>query len=305
MDTVVELTHLVGVVLALGAAFAVAVHHLLVRLGTDEGSAYDAVLVVMVVNSLVLLPVMAVLYYPEYGLTRQSWLSFVAAGLAGTLFGRACMYTSIERIGASRTAPIVASWGLISTLLGVFVLDESLSAFHAVGVVLVVGGVAVIAWETSQENPEDLSTRELSIGLLLPFAAAVAFGWEPIFAKFGIAAGTPAPVGLVVKTVSASLGFVGYLSWRDRLPDLQAIETADTKLFVLAGIANTLFLLGYYLALELVAVSIVGPIVVTNTLFVIVLSAIFMPERLERVTLTLVTAATVAVVGVVIITVYG
>lgn len=305
MDTVIQLAHLLGVALTLGAALSVAIHHLLVRLGTDEGTAYDAVLVVMVVNTLALVPLVGVVYYPAYGLTRQSVLSFVAAGISGTLLGRACMYTSIERIGASRTAPIVATWGLISTILGVLVLGESLTPSHAAGVVLVVGGVAVIAWETSQENPGALPRRELLIGLLLPFGAAVAFGWEPIFAKFGLADGTPAPVGLVVKTVAATLGFVGYLASQDRLPDPQTYRRADMKLFGLAGIANTLFLLGYYIALEIAPVSIVGPIVVTNTLFVVVLSAVFMPERLERVTPTLAAAATVAVVGVVVITVFG
>ncbi|MFC4440395.1 MULTISPECIES: hypothetical protein [Natrialbaceae] len=51
--------------------------------------------------------------------------------------------------------------------------------------------------------------------------------------------------------------------------------------------------------------SIVAPIVITNTLFVILLSILFMPTRLEKVTWRLVAAATVVFVGVFLITLFG
>lgn len=301
----VELTHVVAILLALGAAIASASQNLFVRIGTDRGNVHDAVIIVMVTNAVVLLPVVGVVYYPDYGLTRVSWLSFIAAGILGTLLGRLCMYTSIERIGASRTAPIVASWALISSVLGVLLLGESLAPIRALGIVLIVSGVTAIAWETSRENPEDLSRDELLVGLSIPFGSALAFGWEPIFANFGFTQGTPAPVGLVVKTVFATLGFSLYLRWRNALPDRSVVRANDTRWFVLAGIASTLFLLGYYIALEIAPVSVVVPIIVTNTLFVVLLSAIFMPKRLERVTWRLATAAVVVVGGVAVITVSG
>lgn len=298
----VEPTHLVAIVLALGAAIAAASNQLFVRIGTEEGKAYDAVFVVMVVNLIVLVPLVLLFYYPEYGLTRRSWLSFAAAGILGTLLGRLFLYTSIDRIGASRTSPIVASNALVATVLGVVVLDESLSLIHAAGIVLIVGGVAAIAWETSHENPDDLSRRELAVGLLIPIGASLAFGWEPIYANFGFAEGTPAPVGLVVKTVAATLGFTLYLRWRNALPDPAVFYTENVRWFVLAGLANTLFLLGYYAALAIAPVNVVVPIIITQTLFVVVLSALVMPERLERVTWQLVAAAGTVVVGALIVT---
>ena len=298
-------TTLLAVLLALGAALSNGAQSLFVRKGTDRGDPADAVIVVIGVNVAVLLPAVAVLYYPEYGLTPVSWLSFIAAGITGTLLGRVFSFTSIGKIGASRTMPIVAAWALVSTVFGVLLLGESLSAAHAVGIVLVVAGVLVIAWETGQENPDDLSRRELLVGLSIPIAAAFAYGIEPIFAKFGFAEGTPAPVGLVIKTIAAILGFALYRGWRGDLPDRGVLRSNDARWFALAGVANTLFLVGYYGALEIAPVSVVTPIVVTNTLFVVVLSAFFMPDRLERVTWKLVGAAVGVVVGVVVITISG
>lgn len=300
-----EWTHIVAVILALGAAICAAATNLFVRKGTDEGTAVHAVLVVMCCNIIVLVPIVAIIYYPTFELTTQSWIAFIAAGLVGTLTGRAFKYSSIEKIGASRTTPITSSWALISTVLGIIILSEAVALIHGIGVVLIVGGVAAITWETSHENPDDLSRTELLIGLLIPFGAAFAYGLEPIFANFGFAEGTPAPVGLVVKTITATLGFTLYLRWRGMLPTRRVLRSGDMRWFILAGIANTLFLLGYYLSLEIAPVSVVTPIIVSSTLFVIILSALFMPARLERVTWKLFVAATIVVAGVLIITMYG
>lgn len=301
----VELTHLLAVLLALGAAVASACQSLFIRIGTDEGEVFDALLIVMIVNVVVLLPAILMVYYPEYGLTPLSWVAFLIAGLLGTLLGRLFFYMSIERIGASRTSPIVASWALVATILGVVLLDESLSAVHSVGIILVVFGVSAIAWETSQENPGNLSKRALLRGLFVPLAAALAIGLEPIFANVGFSTGTPAPVGLGIKTVFATLGFALYLHRRDAFPRRETLRSIEVRWFVAAGVANTLFLVGYYIALALAPVNVVAPVIITNTLFVVLLSAAFMPQRLETVTWRLGCAAVIVVVGVMLITAFG
>lgn len=297
--------HLLGVALAFGAALSAAAHHVLVRVATDTGRTYDAVLFVMVTNVVFLVPVVGVLYYPTYRLTPVAWGSFIAAGLVGTLLGRMFLYTSIERIGASRTSPIVATAALFGTVAGVLVLGETLNAVHGVGIVCIVVGVAAIAWETSHDAPGDLSGRDLLVELLIPIAAAFAVGIEPVFANVGFAEGTPAPVGLVVKTVAATVGFGLYLAWRGALPGRSLLRSADLKWLVLAGLANTLFLASYYVGLAVAPINVVLPIVITNALFVVVISAAVMPQRLERVTWRLAVAAAVVVVGAVLITVYG
>lgn len=143
--------------------------------------------------------------------------------------------------------------------------------------------------------PDNLLPRELVIGLFIPFGAAVTYGAEPIYASFGFEEGTAVPVGLVIKTVAATLGFGLYLRFRNILPRPSTIRTKNVQLFVFAGIFNTLFLLGYYVALEIVPVSVVVPLHITSSLFVIVFSYLFMPQRLEHITWKL--AASAVVVG--------
>lgn len=299
----VQATHLAAIGLMIVASFSLAIQNILIRKGTDTGRAYDAVFVVMLTNIVILVPIIAIVYYPNYGLTWQSVISFTAAGLLGTMVGRAFKYVSIGRIGASRTEPIINSNVLVATVLGVALLGERIVPAQLFAIVAIVAGIGLISIETSRENPHDLSRRELALGLFLPFGSAVAYGFEPIFATYGLSTGTPAPVGVVVKTISATIGFVGYLAYVDGLPNVTETEWGDVKLFALAGIGNTIFISGYYLALALAPVSVVVPILPTSTLFTVFLAALFMPHRLERVTARLVLSAVLVVCGVVVLTV--
>lgn len=301
----VDPTHLLAIGLALLASVSNAFQNIFIRVGTDEGKPLDGVIVVMLVNTLLLLPVVVFVYFPDYGLTQTAWLSFIGAGLFGTLLGRALMYTSIDKIGASRTIPIIASQTLFATVFGVILLEETLTQIHGVAIVAIVVGVSVIAWETSHSNPEDLSRRQLLLGLLIPFGAAIAYGSEPIFASFGFGQETPAPVGLIIKTTAATISFTLYLRLQGALPSPTVLRSDNTRWFIFAGLANTVFLVGYYVSLEMAPVNVVIPVLTTSTLFTVILSAVFLPERLERVTWKIIAAATVVVLGVVAITVYG
>lgn len=300
-----ETLHLLAIGLALIASFSNAIQNVFIRKGTDGGKPLDAVIIVMLVNTLVLLPAVLVLYYPDYGLTRTAWLSFISAGLFGTLLGRVLMYTSIDKIGASRTIPIIASQTLFATILGVLLLGETLNEIHGVAILCIVGGVSLVAWETSHSNPENLSQKYLLLGLLIPFGAAIAYGSEPIFASFGFGEATAAPVGLVVKTTAATISFTLYLRLKDALPSTTVLQSKNTRWFIFAGLANTVFLVGYYVSLEMAPVNVIIPVLTTSTLFTVLLSAIFLPERLERVTWKIAIGATIVVLGVLAITVYG
>ena len=300
----VATAHLLGVALGLGAAFSAACNRLFIRSGTQERTAHDAFYVVATVSVLVIVPAVLWLYYPDYGLTPVSWVSFIVAGLLGTLFGNLWLYQSIERIGASRTQPVIASNALVATVLAYLFLGESLTPLHGLGVAFIVAGVAGLAWETTRHSGPGAVSAPLA-AFLLPVAAAVAFGTEPILANFGFAEGTPAPVGLAIKLGAAWVGFTGYFLWKGDLPPLTQIVEADGKWFVLAGLAYVGFMLGYYVGLVVAPVNVVTPMIVTNTMFVIVLSAIFMPRRLERVTWRLAAAAGLVVVGAGVITVLG
>lgn len=289
-----------GVGLAAVATLSVALTSLGIRLGTDDGDTVDALVVVLAVNVLLLAPV-AVVYAPaEPPLTLPAVLAFAAAGVTGTLLGRMFYFTSISRIGSSRTEPIKATQPLHATAIAVVLFGERVTGPHLAGILLVVLGVAAVSWEaTRAEGAGGVgSARALLPGL----AAAVFFGLEPNLAKLGFGAADALVSGVMLRLVVAAAAFGTYLWLRGSLPSPAGLWRPPSRWYVAAGVANTSFLLSYYAALRVAPVSIVVPIVQTSPLVVIVLSLLFLPTRLERVTWRLAAGAAVVVAGAVLVT---
>ena len=291
---------LVGAAFAVGAALMTATTSTTLRMGTDSGRASDALAVVLLCNVVVLVPLAAVLHYPDYGITTRSLAAFALAGLVGTLLGRAFYFTSIETIGASRSDAIKASQPLHATLIAFLVLDESLTAWHLVGILFVMAGIGLVSVEMASDGRGDVSRRTLLVGLLLPLAASFFYGIEPTFAKIGFADGTPLLVGLSIKTLVATVGFVGYLRFRGALPTRFDYSRANLPWYVAAGLANTAFLGCYYAALELARVNVAVPLVQTSPFFVLLISYLALP-RLEQITPRLVAGAAAVVSGAVVV----
>ncbi|MFA1610935.1 EamA family transporter [Halobellus rubicundus] len=284
-----------GILLAVLGAVALAVQSLSIRYGTITSDSSDALVIVLAVNVLALVPAAFLLGSPLEELTLRSLAAFTAAGLLGTMVGRAMHFEGIKRIGSSRAEPIKASQPLHASLVAVLVLGEIVSAGHLLSMVAIVAGIAIITYEHGSGG--QASDDAGYVGLAFPFAAAFCYGIEPTFAKLGFAEGAAVLTGLTVKTVSAGLGFLIYLWWTQGIPDPRGIERREFPWLVGAGVANTVFLLGYYGALELEPVSLVVPLVQSSPLVVILLSILFVSDDLERITPRLVMGALVAVGG--------
>lgn len=294
---------ILGVALSTFVALVVSVQVLLVRVGAEHGDVRQAVLLSMGVNILVFLPTAAILYYPDYGLTPISLLSFSAAGFMGTFLGRVLYYDSINRIGAGRTEPLKSSMPLFASLIAVVALGEALTMAHAGGIVLIVAGIVAISWETTNsgaDRGEDVSVTALG----LPLLAAVVFATEPNLARIGFEAGTPLFVGLTLKTLAATLGFLSYLRYRGVLRFDRLFGEPHTKWFLAAAVANTLAVLGYYAALQVSRVVVVAPITQTSPLVVAILAYVFL-RHLEHISWRLVSASLLVVVGAIVVTVFG
>lgn len=284
-----------GVFLAVLGAVGLAGQSLTVRYGTVRSRSADALVVVLLVNLAVLTPVAFLFADPLGELTVRSLGIFVAAGLTGTLAGRAFHYEGIKRIGASRAEPIKASQPLHASVIAIVVLGEIVTPGHALAMVAIVVGIALISVE--HRRSEDTAGNGGLVGLAFPLAAALFFGIEPTFAKLGFAAGVSPLSGLLIKTVSAGVGFLAYLGATSGLPRPASFDRPELPWLIGAGVANTGFMLAYYAALDVAPVSVVVPLVQTSPLLVIVVSLLVVRDDLERVGPRLVVGALIAVVG--------
>lgn len=292
----------VGAALALVAALAIAAQVIFVRVGTEDGDPLDVLAVVLSISTVIVVLVAAFVHYPSYRLTTSSTAAFVGAGITGTFLGMIAYYASIQRLGASRTEPLKASMPLYATLFAVVLLGERVTPGNLVGLVLIVGGVGLISWESRSNSLTGVAEAPRS--LALPIVAAALFGVEPILAKVGLSAGTPPMVGLAVKTIAALAALSTYLAWRGSLDGITDRVQRNRRWYLAAAVTYTAFLIAFYVGLEAAPVVVVIPIFQTSPLFVILLSAVFL-RRIERVTPRLVVGACVVVAGAVLVTVYG
>lgn len=292
-----------GVLLAAGGAFFLAAQSLAIRYGTRTSRSADALVVVLTVNVVVLVPLAFALSDPIGQLTLESLAAFTAAGLVGTMTGRAMYFEGIKRVGSSRTEPIKSSQPLHATIIAVVVLGEVVTGGHALSLVAIVAGIAIITHEHGRTAVP--ASQAGYAGLAFPLAAAFFFGIEPTFAKLGFAAGAGVLPGLVVKTISAGLGFMLYLAWKRGFPRPRELERRELPWLVGAGVANTGFLFAYYGALELEPVSVVVPLIQSSPLLIILFSVLLVSDELERVTWRLVVGALIAVLGAVGVTLLG
>ena len=285
--------------LTLAAAICAGVAQIFIRISTEHGNSNHALVVVMLINIVIIIPIAAIVSYPEYGINLESIMAFAAAGISGTMCGRAFAYMSIKRIGASRTEAIVASQPLYAVLIAVIILRESVTIGHFAGILLIMAGVGFLARECGSDSNSESNVAK--IDFLLPFASAFFYGIEPIFAKIGLLRGTPVFVGLSIKTLVATTIFLGYLYGRQILPSCSQLRGTNLRGYMVAGLFNTLFLIFYYTALEMSPVVLVLPLIQIAPLIVIALSFIFL-KRLEVVTWRLVSAATTVVIGAIVVT---
>lgn len=291
---------LLGVALALAGALCWAAHYLLVRVGMERRGVADVTLVAIACQAAVVVPLAVAIHGPALGatlgLTADAVALFAAAGLSSGLFARLCQYEGTRRVGASRTAPVIASAGLVSAVLAVAVLGETVTAFHVTGILLVVLGVAATSWETAADAPDE-SLRETGVALGFPLVAAAFYGVEPLFVKLGLRRGTPALVGLAVMAVAASVAFGLVRRLRAPVSVREAVTGTGGRYAVAAGVVGAASYLLYLWALSVAPVVVVLPVFQTVPLLVAALSLAFMPRHLERVTWRLGVAATVVVVG--------
>lgn len=295
---------LLGASFGLVAAVSLSIAAVAIRRGssTDDGSSFDALLIVLSVNVVTLVPIALVVYYPNYGLTPRSVVAFAAAGLVGTAAGRMGYYKSIELVGASRAEPVKSSMPLFATIFAVVVLGELVSSLRWLGIAVIIGGIAVISWELAgSDGPDDITEAPL-YGFALGVGAALLFGLEPILAKIGLAVGTPSLVGLVIKTLAAAVVFFVYAAVSDEFDRTRLRHGTGLMWYLLAGLANTSFLASYYLGLSVAPVSVVTPLMQTTPLFVALLSYLFLPD-LERLTRYVVVGVVLVVVGATVVAV--
>lgn len=265
------------------------------------GTSLQASLVVVLVDSTLYLVALAVLHGGSAfaGLTTETLAVFLLAGIFGTALGRLATFAGVDRVGASVNSAGVSARPLFATVLAVLFLGEAASISTAVGVVVLVIGLAALALAKGG----DISGWE-PYELLFPVAAAVCFAVGNVLRRYGLTSSDVSSLEAVaLNEMAALVVLVGYAVARGRLSEVRNAPRETWGYFAGSGTITAVALLSLFAAFGHPAgtVAVVDPLAATAPLFTTVF-AYFLLSDLERVTRGVVVGAALVVLGVALVT---
>ncbi|MFB6151027.1 MAG: EamA family transporter, partial [Haloarculaceae archaeon] len=226
---------------------------------------------------------------------------FVVTGLFATAMARVLTFEGVDRLGSSVNSAGVNTRPVWATVMAVVLLGESVTLQMTAGIVVVVGGLVVLAFSEGG----DISGWETR-HLLFPLTAAVAFGAGSVARRFAFTASAVTPLeGAAINETAGLVGMLAYVAVRNgSLGGVREALRAPRRsyaFFAGSGAVNALALLALFEALSRGRVVVVDPLSSPTSLFAIVFTAIFL-RKVERVTRRVVVGAALVVTGVVLIT---
>ena len=135
---------MIAIALAIGAAASWGLSAILVRWGLRDLSTAAGTLISLSAG-LVFMAMLVVLLQFD-ALLSVSWTAVALFGVIGMLnfpIGRFCNYMAMERLGVTRSTPLLASAPLFAVMIAVAVTGESVSLVTAAGIALILGGLIV------------------------------------------------------------------------------------------------------------------------------------------------------------------
>jgi drug/metabolite transporter (DMT)-like permease len=218
---------------------------------------------------------------------EDTWPFFVtglfAPGISQILFTRA-----VGVIGPSRTAVFVGVSPVLSAAIAVTLLGEPLHVALVIGTFLVVAGGTLLVRERGG------SGALLSLGIAMALGAALLFGIRDNLVRWG-ARGSDVPGFVAASASLASATVVIALVVLMRPKGVVRVRQAFRP-FVLSGLVYGVSYACLYSAFDRGRVTIVAPLVATESLFAVLLSMVVL-RRSERIGVRLLVAAALVVGG--------
>ena len=256
------------------------------RIGLGRHRDADLATVATLAGALGVALVAAAAEAPTRGVHAAAAWPFVLAGLLSPGAGQILVTLSVREVGASRSSIVLGTAPLIAVTIAIVALGEPVQAPLIAGAVLIVLGGLELARERGR--PDHLRR----IGLLFAFGATVMFSIRDNLLRW-LSRDTPVPpaVAAVAALLGGSLLVVALLGPRVRRASLR-----HALPFVGVGALFGLSYVSLYEAYYRGRVSVVSPLVATESLWGVALAIVFL-RRTELVGRRLVFGALLIVAG--------
>ncbi|MBI1998219.1 MAG: DMT family transporter [Deltaproteobacteria bacterium] len=274
------------------AALCFSIAHILIRRGLVESNAMTGSFI-----SLSMSAVLLWLLLPFFASLSALWtpvsLIFVVAGIIAPGIGRTLSYVGIEKIGVARSVPIANSSPIFASIFAVIFLAEAWVLQNIIGTLLVISGVIIL----SMTKPAQGEWRKLDV--IYPLIGAIAFAASSILRKAGLGFLNIPLLAAAVTAASAAIFSFALLQVRGGKEAFKLTRKSAAWLFA-AGFVNTAAMLSVFYALSHGKVVIVEPLVSSNPVLTLLLTAIFLRD-LEALNLRVIMGSFLTVTGTILV----
>ena len=215
---------------------------------------------------------------------------FALIGLIHFGLGNLFLYQSISYLGAARGHSATAVTPLFSLIFATLLLEETPTILVITGTMSMVGGLFLLLNESGKIM---LPKKNRMLGYGFGLGTAFCWGIVAVIIKHATQFGSP----FVMLTFALLFGLLVVLlnAAKDFAKGFKA-DTKNIRWFVIAGFLFAIGLASFYSALFKAPVIVVSPISATAPLFTILLVHLFL-KRLERLTIQIVIACFLVVIG--------
>ncbi len=231
----------------------------------------------------------------------EAMLALSAAGIIHFVFGRYCNYRATRAMGANLVGPLQQVSLVLTLVLAILILGETLTLLRLLGIGLLVLGPAITLREDTETptrppraTDQAESTAEKSEsgrapafvvnyteGTIFALLSALAYGTSPILVRFGIGSGglgVSLAAGLV-SYCAATVVMLPALLWPGWLRQVLAADRSAITWFSVSGVTVCLSQMFLYMGFAVAPVSVVSPIQRLSIVFRIYFGQLLNPHH--------------------------
>lgn len=284
---------MLGAFLALLSAITFALNNASVRRGVVRATVLQgmAITVPLGVPLFLLAAVVAGTLGAVATFSLQAIMALSAAGMLHFVWGRYCNYRAMGAIGTNLASPVQQINLIVTLVLAIWVLGETLTLLRILGIALILLGPSLTLREGSDggksRNAADGKDRVQAFrpryaeGYTFALLSATGYGLSPIFVRLGLEGrtlGSSIAGGLIAYLAATALMSL-VLLWPGNLREARAVNAESARWFTLSGLTVCISQMFFYMALTLAPVTVVSPINRLTIVFRLYFSRLLNPHH--------------------------
>lgn len=295
MDTIT------GELAALGAALAFSFTSTFFTLGGRKLGAIMSLAYSLPISFLILIPVHWLLVGKPFPIDAelQRWFDLGISGVIGFVISSIMLLRAFQYIGPRLTLLVGSIAPVLSAILALIFLSETLSTNSTLGIALVIFG---IVWVISEGNkpliPEETNPN-YRIGLIFALGGAIGQAVSVIFMSRGVSGDFPAMSASIMRTFVGMVMIWGMLLFQGRLRhSIQLLRTEQDSMKYIFGASVMGPVIGASLVLVSLQFTTVGVSSTLSNSTPIMLIPIGYFIFKERITISAIIGTVVAIIGI-------